>query len=370
MERWPSPRPPPTSLENDTLAATLRLVVERWLSADGSLTLGLGDDATLQAEVSAAASALDWIEQFLPDLAGSRGAASLSLQATGTLTAPRLAFDLALDEGSLLVQPSGMRLTTLRLAGRMVDTHELRFDGSLGNADGSATVGGALTLDAAAGWPGHVTVRGERLAAVRLPEAEADLAPDLRIGFGPAGIDLSGSVGLPRVKVDIKQLPESAVAVSPDEVLIGPEQAAADAEPGSDFFIDAVTGQVDVTLGDDVWITAAGLRARLTGGLRWTKARGQSVGAAGARSASPKALQSLWAESRHRARPPDVRRRHRQPGVGRARGATGYRHRRRRHGHGRRASTEIRSLLRAGVARQRYPGLYHHRARARQRLEW
>jgi translocation and assembly module TamB len=73
----------------------------------------------------------------------------------------------------------------------------------------------------------------------------------------------------------------SAVSVSADEVVVQETEAAGDEKSGQDtpdFIVEAVTGNVDIVLGDDVTIDAAGLTASLLGSVRWTKRRDELLG--------------------------------------------------------------------------------------------
>ncbi|MEX2479392.1 MAG: translocation/assembly module TamB domain-containing protein [Gammaproteobacteria bacterium] len=265
-------------LSPEALVADLAIEVERWITVNAELRHGLKESGTLDGHVRVAAAELSWLEQFVPDLAGSRGAFAFDARLAGTQAQPEVEVDARLSDGALIIQPTGMRISTLDIAARTGSKQQLTVSGELGNADGTIALDGVVELDGAAVRSGRLTLTGARLAAVRLPDVEADLAPDLVLTFSPDQLDITGSIALPRVHVDIKQLPDSAVAVSGDEVLVGVDQADGEGEAMPDFFVDAVSAKVDIEVGDDVWITAAGLRARLAGGMRWTKLRGASLG--------------------------------------------------------------------------------------------
>ena len=266
------------TLDPTLLDARVTAEIDRWMSLTGEVRYGLTPDGRLDGKLRAHAVDLAWVEAFLPDLAGTRGTAELVARLDGTVANPVIDIAASLSDGAVVVQQTGMRISILRVSARSNGDRRVVLDGTLGNADGTLALAGHVDLDADAGWPGQVTVKSERFAAVRLPEVEADLAPDLTIDFSTARIDIGGSLALPRVHVDIKQLPDAAVTVSTDEVIVGSEQSPDDADAPPDFFVDKVSGKVDLQVGDDVWIMAAGLRARLTGSMRWGKVRGARVG--------------------------------------------------------------------------------------------
>ncbi|MGE0483828.1 MAG: translocation/assembly module TamB domain-containing protein [Gammaproteobacteria bacterium] len=245
-----------------------------WVTLDGAL--GLVDGSVLDGRLDLLAARLDWLEEFVPDVAGSRGRLRLQARVGGTVAAPLLDSRLHLEEGALLVQATGMRVTDLDLAVASRDGRRFTLAGKLGNDDGTLGLDGSIERAPADDWRARLAVRGDHLAAVRLPDVEADVSPDLEFLYGDGLADIRGSITLPRVHVAVRHLPDSAVEVSGDEIVVG--EGDGDDAPRENFFVDNVTGDVEAIIGDDVRISAAGLEARLGGGLRWTKARGDGIG--------------------------------------------------------------------------------------------
>ncbi|MCB1749171.1 MAG: translocation/assembly module TamB domain-containing protein [Gammaproteobacteria bacterium] len=247
-----------------------------WVTLDGALSVNPADGSALDGHLDLLAERLDWLEEFVPDLAGSRGRARLAGTVSGSMQAPVVAAQLGLEAGMLQLQATGMRLSDLDLAVASSDGRQFDLDGTLGNADGVLKLDGTLARGAGDDWRGRLAVNGEHVGVVRLPDVEADVSPDLELTYADGDADIRGSITLPRVHVAVRHLPDSAVEVSGDEVIVGADGGAD--EPRANFFVDKVSGDVEAKLGDDVRISAAGLEARLGGGLRWTKARGDGIG--------------------------------------------------------------------------------------------
>ena len=260
------------------LSARVEADLGSWLSLDGNLRYGLDAAQALDGSLRLAAAELAWVEEFVPELAGTRGAALLEATLAGTRAQPRVALDARLREGAITLPASGMRISRLELAARSAADRVLTVHGALGDDQHAVELDGRVALDPQADWPGRVRVHGEHLGVVRLPDVEADVSPDLVLDFSTRHADLSGKLTLPRVIVALSTLPPSAIAVSPDEVIVGAAAPADDVPPPVDFFTNAVTGDVELVLGDEVRIDAAGLDARLAGGVRWTKQRGDRIG--------------------------------------------------------------------------------------------
>ena len=106
-----------------------------------------------------------------------------------------------------------------------------------------------------------VRIKGEDFQAVRLPEATALVSPDLRLaGKGP--YRLTGTLRVPRAKIELKELPKGTVAVSDDEVIVGRDGTQAAEKRRS-----PVAADLRIELGDAVSFKGFGLVTRLGGSL-------------------------------------------------------------------------------------------------------
>ncbi|GHE19564.1 translocation/assembly module TamB [Halomonas urumqiensis] len=151
---------------------------------------------------------------------------------------------------------------------------------------------GRLTIDGDAAWPSPDAWRvaialdasDDPLLAV-LPEfGRLRVAPDLRIDVEPERLQVRGDVDVPWARLEVGELPASAVAPSPDEVIIterDDERARRQAEreetngeePGGDAaqaLVDAgmtVDVLINLRLGPDMQLSAYGLESELAGTL-------------------------------------------------------------------------------------------------------
>jgi translocation and assembly module TamB len=111
-----------------------------------------------------------------------------------------------------------------------------------------------------AGGPGiDLQINGQDFQAAKLPEALVDLSPELRLqGTGP--YHLSGTLKIPRAKIELRELPKSTVVVSDDEIVLGDQDAEEPQRAPTNL-----TAKVRVELGDDVSFSGFGLVTGLTG---------------------------------------------------------------------------------------------------------
>ncbi|MEX0605970.1 MAG: translocation/assembly module TamB domain-containing protein [Marinobacter sp.] len=83
------------------------------------------------------------------------------------------------------------------------------------------------TLDGSVGWSASPTVdlriTGDRLPFNYEPYARLEMNPDITLAYGEGALSVIGQVDIPRGTIEIRELPEQAVSVSEDEVIVGKE---------------------------------------------------------------------------------------------------------------------------------------------------
>lgn len=107
----------------------------------------------------------------------------------------------------------------------------------------------------------NLNISGERLPVTYEPFARLEIEPDLNIRFRDGELSIAGQVAVPRGDIEIPEIPESAVSVSEDEVIIGVERE----QPT----IRSMPMDVTVIVGQDrVTFDAFGITGDLEGTLR------------------------------------------------------------------------------------------------------
>lgn len=108
---------------------------------------------------------------------------------------------------------------------------------------------------------GEITISGSRVPFNLEPYAQLEVEPDLIIVFSEGALEVSGQVGVPRGDIEIQGLPDQAVSVSEDEVIVGVERE----EP----VVRSLNMDVTVVVGEDqVTFAAFGVTGDLEGSLR------------------------------------------------------------------------------------------------------
>lgn len=273
------------TLTADTFAARVQANIERWLTVDGSISSGRAADAPLAGTLTARATDLAWLAEFAPELAGTDGALELHTTLAGSRSEPRTRGRLSLTRGALTLPDLGLAIERIN-ATFDASPEAIAFDAALGAGAGELRAMGTARKPATSeSWEYQVDVGGQDFALVRLPEAEADVSPDLHLAGDAQGLRLSGVLNVPRVAIDVKRLPTSAVSVSQDEIIVTSEDADSDAPVSRGFMTDAVSGEVAIRLGDAITVNGFGLTSKLSGGVDWKKRRGEPLGRASGRIA-------------------------------------------------------------------------------------
>lgn len=253
-------------------------LVDSGMSVQGSARAQLTMDQTqrLDGRIDLDFDDLSWVEAFTPLVEDPQGQLSGQVSISGTLSDPLVGGNLTLANASLHIPALGLELTDLTTALTSNGSDLMTLRGEVSSGDGvlhfDSEVQNPLEDDRAL----RLTLDGENFELANLPELHLTITPNLTVTANLTGINASGSLVLPVLDVTITTLPESAVNVSADTVLVAqpsgePEiHNAATADRG--ILQDVpMTGQLHLVLGDDVHFTGFGLHTQLAGALDITQ---------------------------------------------------------------------------------------------------
>ncbi|SNC67127.1 translocation and assembly module TamB [Marinobacter sp. es.048] len=180
-------------------------------------------------------------------------------QLSGPLMKPAVTGELHLVDGRVsdprLPLPIQEMIASLQFSG-----YSAQISGRIQSNARSQTV-----VDGEIDWQqsprGEITISGSRVPFNLEPYAQLEVEPDLTIVFSEGALEVTGQVGVPRGDIEIQGLPEQAVSVSEDEVIVGVERE----EP----VVRSLNMDVTVVVGEDrVTFAAFGVTGDLKGSLR------------------------------------------------------------------------------------------------------
>lgn len=275
------------AVEASEARADLELVVG--LADTGQLRLALGiidplGDGVLDGQLRVDNLRLAPYRPLVAGLETLEGGLDGDIRIAGNQEAPRLDGRLALSG----LQAGGLDLPlevqdgelTIDLAGDRAD-----LDGFLAAEEGRLTIDGNAQWPAEGGWQAAIDLNAvdDPLLAILPSFGRLRLAPDLRVRADPERLQVRGTVDIPWARLQVGEVPQSAQAPSPDEVIITEQDdrraAEAEAEARSQRQPGESTAEamaeagmatdirITLSLGPDMQLEAYGLESELEGNI-------------------------------------------------------------------------------------------------------
>ncbi|MDO9106202.1 MAG: translocation/assembly module TamB domain-containing protein [Methylovulum sp.] len=251
-------------LNGDKLTADLELAMTGQDYCRAKLNLDTGTHS-LSGQLTALVTHAALIEHIIPQISDVSGQLLADFSVAGTVQKPLPSGVINLSKASVKLDGLGIDVHDINLqalaggdnAGRV------QLQGSAKSGMGAAKLNGFLLLQAASGWPVELSLTGENFELAKLPEAQILVSPDLHLSYSAAKSQVNGLVKVPKAAIQLKQLPENAVKVSADEVMVGAPPAAENAAVSTGMDMD-----ITVELGKDVSFSGQGLQTNLSGRLK------------------------------------------------------------------------------------------------------
>lgn len=225
-------------------------------------------DHGLKGETTIEGMRLDVLQPFFPALSTLSGQVGVNGQIGGLLKQPQFWGQLKLDKGLVVAREAPINLHDVSL---QADIHGQSADisGQMGSGDGKANLTG--TANWAEAWKVSLALKGNDFEVKQEPMLVARVDPDLTLELVPNQIDISGKVTVPYARVNIKQLPEKAIPLSPDVEVINVDQKTARAQLTTAMRSWLINAGIDVILGDDVAFNGFGVIGKLGGNVKLTQ---------------------------------------------------------------------------------------------------
>jgi translocation and assembly module TamB len=214
---------------------------------------------------------LGFITLYMPDIDRASGKFDANLSIDGTLGKPA-------TSGVIKLSGAELDLYQLNLALRAVEAEAHIVANRLEFTSAAKAGAGTLASSGKIEWRdnlpyGEITLKGQNLRVVDVPEARIDASPDLNFRIAGRAIEAKGEVRVPLARIQPADL-TNAVLPSADERLVGPTE-----EVKEDPFL--VTSEITMTLGDNVTIETYGLSGHITGSISERTAPGEPTRATG-----------------------------------------------------------------------------------------
>jgi translocation and assembly module TamB len=261
------------TLEGDAVSADLDLALAGRDFVRGQLQADIGPSQAIMGRIQASVAEFALFNAFVPDkVSGLKGQLQADLTLYGVVQKPAAAGTVKLSGGAVDIEELGLKLRDIKLqiTAARDNAERLRIQGGAKSGSGAVYLDGFALLQPESGWPVELTLTGDDFEVARLPEAQIAVSPALKIAFANGQGKVTGKLGVPTAIMQIKQLPEQAVKVSEDEIIVGqePVEETAPAVPGFDV-------DIEVELGRNVKFSGLGLKTDLVGKLKIVQRAGK-----------------------------------------------------------------------------------------------
>ncbi|MEJ4045744.1 autotransporter assembly complex protein TamB [Erwinia sp. SLM-02] len=191
------------------------------------------------------------------------GVLNSNLRLGGNLQKPQVFGQLGLRnvdvEGSFMP----VDLTTANLS-MLFNGMSSTLEGVIQTSQGQIALNGNADWSQLNAWRARVAAKGDRVRVTVPPMVRMDVSPDLVFEATPEMFNLDGRVDIPWARITVQEVPESAVGVSSDEVLL--DKNLQPIAPKSTSI--PINSNLIIHVGDDVRLSAFGLKAKLNGDLK------------------------------------------------------------------------------------------------------
>ncbi|MDE9481386.1 translocation/assembly module TamB [Xenorhabdus bovienii] len=217
----------------------------------------------LSGNVDIRALSLKLIKPILGKDEKAEGGLNANLRLGGNVKNPLLFGQLKTDDLQIVSHWLPFDITQGQLA--------IYFDGVRSGLEGVIkTPKGQLNLNGNADWRNlnawyaKIAANGEKLRVTVPPMVKIDVSPNLVLEATPDLLKLDGNVDIPWARITVQELPESAVGISSDEVMLDKNLQPIEKKKSSIL----VKSNLNIRIGDDVRLNAFGLKAQLKGALK------------------------------------------------------------------------------------------------------
>jgi translocation and assembly module TamB len=257
------------TINGDEVSADIdmKLVGQDYLRAQ--VQIDTGQTQALSGHIGASMREFALLNPFVLQLANIKGQLNADLALQGTLKKPVASGAISFIDGSADVNDLGISLRDVKLqvlaSGDGRD--RIQITGSAKSGEGLVNLEGFASLQVQAGGLVELMLKGEKFEVAKLPEAQIAVSPDLKLVFADTKGVLTGKLKVQKAVISLEEIPENAVKVSPDEIILG--QKAVEENTPVAIGIDT---NIAVEIGKQVSFSGLGLVTNLTGNLNIIKA--------------------------------------------------------------------------------------------------
>lgn len=205
---------------------------------------------------------ISFLGAFIDSVSDLAGEVNGQLVLQGLLSAPQLnGSKVRLAQGKLSVPEIGLQVHDINIELKHSKQQQLALHGKAKLAEQKVVINGWVDQYIDDQFKFKMAIKGDDLQVMQTPEMQIWISPDLHLIGDKRGAKLEGEVSIPKAELIFESLPEGAVALSDDEVIITDKKRESKAPA---YSLDA---DIKIRLGEAVSIEGFGLKTHLQGQL-------------------------------------------------------------------------------------------------------
>jgi translocation and assembly module TamB len=233
----------------------------------------------IDGRVALSVPSLERLDRLIPALGTTAGALMADVSVGGNLERPLIAGNISLDDGQVALPDLGTVLRDINLSVQSRSPEWIEINGSMLSGKGRLDLEGGLIPDPVRNWPFELRIAGEDFQLMQTEEADVAVSPRLLLSRDANKSLLAGEVDIDHARIKLRELQESSVALSDDEVIVGEDRPLdqSDTETRSTLAMNVI-----IDLGDRVTFEGIGLKTGIVGDLNiFAENAGDAVRAVG-----------------------------------------------------------------------------------------
>jgi autotransporter translocation and assembly factor TamB len=234
----------------------------------GQLQLALDDSKSLSGQITASVVEFAALNPFISSVSGLKGQLKANLSLAGTTAKPTATGLVSLNSAAVDIADLGLQLRQINFQTQTLATNadRIQLKGSAKSGEGQLKLDGELGLQTDAGFPLTLSIIGDNFEVAKLSEAEVAISPQLQITYAKGQGNITGKTLIPKAIIQLQQIPESAVKVSDDEIIIGETPELVEKPAATN-----INANINLELGKKVSFFGMGLKTDLKGKLQLIK---------------------------------------------------------------------------------------------------
>ena len=229
--------------------------------------------AQIKAQVNAEIRELSVLPDFFPEIEDTQGKVNIALSVEGDVDQPRFSGYANLEQGTALVPRLGLRLRDIQVqaTGIHTDTNEgqLSLIAQAKSGKGVLHLRGTLRPGTKQNWGADLTVQGENFEAMRTPDIQATVSPNLTVKIAGNTVDVNGDLTIPTAHIELRDL-TTTVHPSSDVIIVRPDKNGPSENENQEIIKNKrwmINSAIGLKLGDNITFKGVGLTGRFTGDL-------------------------------------------------------------------------------------------------------